>query len=278
MKIKNHRLYEDDGQPIEFIQTPNVSSYALQPQYLVMHYTAGRSVKSAVNTLTNRRVSASAHLVIGRDGSVVQLADFTKVTWHAGRSSWQGLSGLNKYSIGIELDNAGKLEKSQDGSWHAWYGDIIEDAQVLEAPHKNYPSIPYGWQLYTPEQLLVTLEISELLVNEYNLKDIVGHDDIAPRRKTDPGPAFPMESFRSRILGRADAEEDEGTYRTKANLNIRTGPGTGYPKLDIAPLPKGVRLEVMDVEGIWKMVNVLDEVKGEVDISGWVHGNYIERI
>lgn len=278
MKIKNHRLYEDDGQPVEFIPTPNVSSYALQPQYLVMHYTAGKTVRSAVNTLTNPRVSASAHLVIGRDGSVVQLAEFNKVTWHAGRSAWQGLNGLNKYSIGIELDNAGKLEKSQDGAWHAWYGDVIENEQVLESPHKNYPTIPYGWQLYTPEQLLITLEIAELIVHEYNLKDIVGHDDIAPRRKTDPGPAFPMESFRSRILGRADTDEDQGIYRTKANLNIRTGPSTSYPKLDVAPLPKGVRLEIIDVEGIWKMVEVLDEVKGETDISGWVHGKYIERV
>jgi N-acetylmuramoyl-L-alanine amidase len=278
MKIENHRLYEDDGQPVRFEQTPNISSYALEHQYLVIHYTAGKTVQSAVNTLTNPRVSASAHLVIGRDGSVVQLAEFDKVTWHAGLSSWQGLNGLNRYSIGIELDNSGKLEKSQDGAWHAWYGDVIEDSQVLEAPHKNYPSVLYGWQLYTPEQLLISLEISELLVHEYNLKDIVGHDDIAPRRKTDPGPAFPMDSFRSRILGRADVEESQTIYRTKANLNIRTGPSTNYQKIDISPLPKGVRLEIIDIEGVWKMVNVLDEVKGEVDISGWVHGNYIEPI
>ncbi len=278
MKIENHRLYYDDGKPVEFVQTPNISDYALQPQYLVMHYTAGASVASAVNTLVNPRISASAHLVIGRDGSIVQLADFTQVTWHAGLSSWQDLTSLNKYSIGIELDNAGKLEKSQDGVWHTWYGDIIDNSQVLEAPHKNYPTIPYGWQLYTPEQLLITLEIAELLVNTYKLKDIVGHDDIAPRRKTDPGPAFPMSSFRSRILGRADVEEDEGIYRTTANLNIRNGPGTSYQKLDIAPLPKGVRLQIIDAEGVWKMVQVLDEVKGEMDISGWVHSNYIERI
>lgn len=278
MQIINHRLHEDDGTAVRFVSTPNVSSFDIQPEFLIIHYTAGSSLQSAVNTLTNPRISASAHLVIGRDGTVVQLADFTKVTWHAGVSSWQGFTSLNRYSIGIELDNAGKLDKAQDNSWHTWYGDVIDPSQVLEAAHKNSPSTLHGWQLYTPQQLLVALEISELLVHEYNLRDVIGHDDVAPNRKIDPGPAFPMNSFRARIFGRRESEEQEAIYRTTANLNIRSGPNTTYPRMDISPLPKGVRVKIMDTEGIWKFISVMDEVKGEVDVSGWVHGDYLQKI
>lgn len=276
MKIVNHRLYQDDDTAIPFVKSPNVSQGYLRHEYLIMHYTAGRSAESSVNALTNPRLKASAHLVIGRDGSITQLVEFDKIAWHAGRSSWIGLSGLNRYSIGIELDNAGPLEKTFRG-WVAWFGDVYPDDQIIEAVHKNERT-RRGWHLYTYEQLFTALDIASLLIEHYRLKDILGHDDIAPRRKIDPGPAFPLTAFRARLFGRADdGHDDDALYYTIANLNIRTNPGENFARLSVSPLPRGTRLKVVDSEGVWKRVEVIGVVRGLSNVHGWVHGDYIRR-
>jgi N-acetylmuramoyl-L-alanine amidase len=272
MKIVNHRLFKDDDTPYRFVESPNAGG-ELQHEYLVMHYTAGPTAEAAVSWLSNPVASASAHLVIGRDGSVTQLVPFDTVAWHAGTSIWEGRVGLNRYSIGIELDNAGRLTR-HGTRWLAWFGTEYGDGEVIEAVHTNETQAA-GWHLYTPEQLEVTFEVSALLVAEYGLLDVVGHDDIAPGRKTDPGPAFPMMSFRSRLLGR---QRDEGVlYETTANLNIRVGPGTEHSKLPGSPLPVGTRLEILDRKGLWALVDVLDVVQDIRDLEGWVHTRYIRR-
>ena len=168
------------------------------------------------------------------------------------------------------------MTRSSDGLWRAWFGDPYEQRDVIEAVHKNDTQMR-AWHLYTPQQLFAALEVSNLIVQEYQLKDILGHDDVSPSRKTDPGPAFPMETFRSRLFGREDDVEDESSYCTTALLNIRVGPGTEYEKLSVSPLPKGIALEIISSRGRWREVEVIDEVNGEMDIVGWVHGRYIKR-
>lgn len=274
MKIENHLLYKDDNTPYPYRSSPNKGG-TLEPRYLVMHYTAGPNAAHAINWLVNPQAQASAHLVIARDGSITQLVPFNIKAWHAGQSQWQGLRGLNNYSIGIELDNAGPLTRKGD-VWYAWFGDTYPNEQVVEATHKNETS-PRGWQLYTPEQLFSALEVSSLLVQYYKLEDIVGHDDIAPGRKSDPGPAFPMDTFRSRVFGRGDSEEDNAVFQTTSELNIRVGPGSNYDALPASPLPKGTRMTILEKNGLWRKVDVLDTVKGFMDIEGWVHSRYIER-
>ena len=140
--------------------------------------------------------------------------------------------------------------------------------------HENEDS-PAGWHLYPPEQLEAAWSLGTLLVNRYDLEDVLGHDDIAPQRKVDPGPAFPMASFRARIFGRAEDEPDR--YETTANLNIRTGPGTEHQTLPGSPLPEGTQVEVLDSQGSWRFVDVLDTIDGLMDIQGWVHGRYLKR-
>jgi len=273
MKILRHKLCNDDGSPFPFRKSPHTGA-KIDHQYLVMHYTAGQSAESSVNWLTNPASKASAHIVIGRDGSVVQLVPFDTVAWHAGPSSWQGLSGLNRYSIGIELDNAGKLVR-HGNKWRAWFGTDYYEKDIIVATHKN-ESEPAGWHLFTPAQLEKALEVSLLLKEHYNLQDFLGHDDISPGRKSDPGPAFPMSSFRSRLMGRNDDEEMQ--YKTIVALNIRTGPGTQHDRLEVSPLPKGTKVEVLREQGSWRLVDVIGKVKGEMDIQGWVHGRYLAAI
>jgi N-acetylmuramoyl-L-alanine amidase len=273
MKIINHRLFQDDDDPYPFEESPNYEE-GIEHEYLVMHYTAGRNDEGAVNWLTNPVSKASAHLVIGRNGRITQLVPFDKVAWHAGTSLWDGIVGLNRYSIGIELDNAGRL-MPHGNRWRAWFGVEYRDDDVLEAVHKNEEE-SCGWHLYTPDQIEVALEVASLLVAEYNLLDVIGHDDIAPGRKSDPGPAFPMESFRGHVLGRK--ADEEVRHETTAVLNIRSGPGTEHAPITGGPLPLGASLEIVKRKGVWALVDVMETVNEVMDMQGWVHTRYIKRV
>jgi N-acetylmuramoyl-L-alanine amidase len=270
MKIVNHRLVGEDGTNIEFKRSPNQSG-EITPEYLVIHYTAGRSAASSINWLLDPLAKASAHLLISRDGSITQLVAFNRKAWHAGVSRWAGRDGLNGFSLGIELDNSGKLER-RGGGWSTTWGDAVDACNVIEAAHKNGGSVR-GWHAYTGEQLEVLRAVAACLVNRYKLKDVIGHDDIAPSRKSDPGPAFPMHSIRSAVMGRG--EEVPEIYRTAAVLNIRSGPGVEHGKLEFGPLPAGTRLEVIAQRGMWRQVDVLDEINGDTHRTGWVHAHYI---
>lgn len=282
MKIINHQLCQDDGTPYPFRESPNKGG-TMQPKYLVMHYTAGPNAEQAIKWLINPTAQASAHLVIGRDGGITQLVPFNIVAWHAGKSEWQGIVGLNSHSIGIELDNTGPLSRSGN-DWVAWFGTRYPSEQVIEAAHKFAPGEIRGWQLYTPDQLFAAIEVSNLLVRHYQLKDVLGHEDIAPGRKSDPGPAFPMENFRSRLFGRPDEPDIEQqpeqpkVYRTTSKLNVRSGPGSQYPSLEGSPLPRGAKLAKLAEQDGWFKVDVLDIVNGVMDLQGWVHGRYIETM
>ena len=271
MEIRAHRLF-DEQQAIPFKGTPNHSGI-ITPEYLIIHFTKGASASSSINWLTNPDAKASAHLVIAKDGAVTQLVDFNRRAWHAGRSRWENRVGLNTYSIGIELDNYGDLI-GEPGNWKTGWGHAVDDSEVVRLPHK-YDGKERGWNFYPEPQLDATLKVAQLLMKEYNLKNVLGHDDIAPGRKLDPGPAFPMDSFRSALLGRSD--DDEEIYHTTTALNIRSGPGSQYDKLAVSPLPQGTPLEVSREEGLWREVTVLKEIQGEMDIVGWVHHRYIQH-
>ncbi len=270
MIINEHVLLK---QPIPFVESPNHGG-EIQPKYLVLHYTAGRSAQSSVSWLTNPKAKASAHLVIGQDGSITQLVPFNIKAWHAGPSSWDGHTHLNGLSIGIELDNAGRLMR-RGRKWWTWFDSEIDEDDVVEAVHKNESHVS-GWHVYSAEQLETLSDVARLLVDTYQLQDIIGHDDIAPHRKFDPGPAFPMESFRARILGRE--KDDEPQYETTGILNIRSGPGVQHPTLPESPLPKGTRLEILERQGHWALANILDQIKDNNDLEGWLHTKYIKLL
>jgi N-acetylmuramoyl-L-alanine amidase len=274
VKVKNHRLVNNSGKPFPYKESPNRSN-TIDPKYLIIHYTAGSSASGSISWLTNKKSKVSAHIVIARDGTVTQLVPFNIKAWHAGHSVWAGLYGINNYSIGIEMDNAGKLVKKGG----KWYSNLTKreypDSEVLEAEHKHGGGI-VGWHDYTAEQIDAAIQLGALLVEEYKLKDVLGHEDISPGRKIDPGPAWPMENYRAKIIGRRDDEIEE--YETITNLNIRQGPGTEYDKILETPLPPGTNLAVLDIDGAWMFVDILDEIKDDSDIEGWVHGKYLRLV
>jgi N-acetylmuramoyl-L-alanine amidase len=236
---------------------------------VIMHYTAG-PYKTALRSLISPRVRASAHVIIDRDGSITQLIPFNLIAWHAGKSYYKGRSGFNKYSIGIEMVNSGYLTKSGN-IYRAWYGEAFNPSEVIEAIHRNQTRPKY-WHVYTPEQIDAAYELVHLLIETYGIKMILGHEEIAPKRKTDPGPAFPLDKFRERLLGTSrdqdGAEELPDTGRIIANtLNIRSLPNT-RASIVAKPLKKGTKVMLLDESNGWYKVSV--------QVVGWVYGKYVD--
>jgi N-acetylmuramoyl-L-alanine amidase len=274
MKINNHRLVRADGTPMPFVATVNMGS-VMQSEYLIIHYTAGSSAEGAISWFCNPQAKVSAHLVIGRDGNITQVVPFNRIAWHAGKSQWDARSGLNNFSIGIELDNAGKLERVGSRWISSATKRAYPDDDVLVANHRHDPAgtPPSGWHEYTEAQMEAALAVGSLLMQRYQLKDVLGHEDIAPGRKTDPGPAFPLRSFRSRLLGRRDDEAE--IFQATTALNIRSGPGVGYAALPGSPLPMHTRLAVEEKQAVWWRVEVLDAQSDEA-AEGWVHSRFLK--
>lgn len=276
--IEDHKLTDPEGKlKISFQETPNVSGAfsAGLPDTIVLHYTAGSSLESSASWLQNPKAKASAHLVIGKTGQVVQLAPFNVRTWHAGRSSWNGRSGLNQYSIGIELDNAGPLTRTAEG-YQTHFGAKIQDKDVVLATHK-LENTERGWQAYTAKQLEVVEQICTALAEAYNIREILGHDDIAPSRKRDPGPAFPMAALQSKVIfGRNEDLPDipgkpsgEMAVVSADNLNIRKNPAVSSALVS-NPLPKGTKVKIKKRKDGWSYV--------EADIQGWVSNDWLRTV
>lgn len=167
-------------------QLPGGSDMPIR-RFLVIHFTAGASAKSSIDFWrTPEAKGASAHIVIDRDGKIYQCRPFNKTCGHAGKSKWKGFSNLNDCSIGIELANAGD-DPALAKRW--------TKLPLLKAVHKHGSPIK-EWEAYPQAQLDACKALSQVLCERYNLDDVIGHDDIAPDRKNDPGPAFPMQKLR----------------------------------------------------------------------------------
>ena len=271
MKITNHRFPEEE---VPFKRTPNQGGAfdSGLPDTIIIHYTAGSSAESSIKTLCDKRTKASAHLVVGRDGSVTQLLPFNKIAWHAGKSAYGGRTGYNKYSIGIEIDNAGKLTKS-GGQYIAWFGRVYPEEEVVEAVHRN-ESEPHYWHRYTEEQIERVNDICADLIEAYGISSILGHEEISPKRKVDPGPGFPLDKLRDRVLYRERSDDgmEESVISenlgivTASKLNIRSSPMLSASTV-AAPLTQGTMVDIKKESSGWYEV--------QVHTSGWVKKEYI---
>ncbi|HRG88091.1 MAG TPA: N-acetylmuramoyl-L-alanine amidase [Chitinophagales bacterium] len=274
MKIQNHKLISETGdQPVTQLTSPNHGG-TITAQYLIIHYTAGVSFQSSVNWLMNPLAKASAHLVIGRDGKIAQLGAFNKALWHAGVSRWANLVGMNNYSIGIELDNCGRLRKVGNDYLNV-AGKVLPPADVVLAQHKHEDRVE-AWHNYPQAQLDSLKQVSLLLVNHYKLQDILGHEDIAPFRKSDPGPAFPMASFGAQILGRAD-DTGEIFKVTTDGANFRSTPNNTTKENILGTLKKDTKVEYISANGGWFNVYVVSPSTLK-DKVGWIHNSLLKKI
>lgn len=241
------------------------------PRFLVMHYTAGFTAESAINAYRARRVSA--HLTVDVDGTVHQHVPFDTVAWHAGKSRWMGYNGLNHYSIGIEIVNAGWFRK--DGT--TYYRDKLRKPASQMPPMEPHPHPRVGggifwWPSYTEKQLSVVEDLTEDILATYDILDIVTHEEIDTRGwKTDPGPAFPMDRYKRLLhVANLNRDDDSDPYQvTAGTLNVRSGPDANFEK--IGEVHRGDIVNVIDERGVWKRI----DQDGNDD--GWVHGGYLRR-
>jgi N-acetylmuramoyl-L-alanine amidase len=264
--IKNHKLTD-----VEYITSPNHGG-TIDPRFIVMHYTAGFTAQGALNAYQTRRVSA--HLLVDLDGTVYQSVPFNKAAWHAGPSRWMGYNGLNQYSIGIEIVNAGWFRK--DGTVYYRNGlrkNAVDMPPMIEAPHPRVGGGTFWWPQYTDPQLDALDGLTSEILGKYDILDIVSHEQIDTRGwKTDPGPAFPMERYKRQLAHQAsfDRSASEDPYQvTASTLNVRNGPGIEFTK--IFEVKRGDIVNVIDEQGLWKRL----DIDGNDD--GWVHGGYLRR-
>ncbi|MEQ8307993.1 MAG: N-acetylmuramoyl-L-alanine amidase [Hoeflea sp.] len=269
MEIKYHKLADES---VDFIQSPNGGG-VIRPRFIVMHYTAGYTGSSAIQTFKSPASKVSAHLVIDRSGKVTQMMPFNKKAWHAGPSVYKGVRNLNSHSIGIEFVNIGYLRQSRKGLVDA-YGNTLSmekfDDYVI-APHPRVGSGEFYWPVYTEAQLAVGRKITEALIKSYPIEGICSHEEIDTRGwKTDPGPAFPMRSFVD-LLGKKRDDEPLPTYEYTvdvSSLNVRAGPGTNWQV--IGGVRRGDKVQSVEEKGGW--VRII-----EGDMEGWVSSRYLAR-
>lgn len=269
LKISNHKFTNTKDITQISCKKNNKLFDKGEPDTIVIHYTAGSSGESSANYLARDNVKASAHMVIDRTGQIFQLVPFNTIAWHAGPSSYQGRSGYNNFSIGIEIDNAGVLEPSGD-SFISWFGKHYPAEEVIKAKHRNESGERY-WHTYAEKQITLVQEICELLMETYpTIVNILGHEEISPGRKQDPGPAFPLDKIRNLLLSNRDSDtptEINTVGFVDANLlNIRALP-SAQSEVVSYPLTHGTKVNVQAEHEGWFKVTA--------EIDGWVAADYI---
>ena len=182
--IENHRLVG-----VDLYLTPNMGG-SITPEYVIIHYTANASVDETFRHFLRSSSKASAHVIVGRDGQVIQMVPFDRAAWHAGESVWGGRPRLNGFSVGIEAVNFGYLTY-RNGKFFSHDGREVPEDQAVRLAHKHDGKMRW-WHAYTKVQVDACFEIARALYAHYHMAGVLGHDDVSPRRKQDPGPAFPM--------------------------------------------------------------------------------------
>jgi N-acetylmuramoyl-L-alanine amidase len=141
-----------------------------QIKFIIFHYTGMKKESEAVNRLTDIQSEVSSHYMIKNNGDIISMVPELYTAWHAGKSSWKNFISLNKHSVGIEISNPG---------------------------HK------YNYKKFKKKQINSLLKLSKYLIKKYKIspKNILGHSDIAPDRKKDPGEKFPWEYMAKKRVG-----------------------------------------------------------------------------
>ena len=149
--------------------SPNFDDRALPVTMIVLHYTGMPDCQGAMDRMTSPEARVSAHYCIDEDGTVYRLVDEAKRAWHAGKSYWRGVTDVNSASVGIEIVN---------------------------------PGHEFGYRPFPDDQVAAVISLVSSIKERCGIGrgNVVGHSDIAPARKEDPGELFPWEALARRRL------------------------------------------------------------------------------
>ena len=157
--------------------SPNFDERKLPVSMIVLHYTGMPDAEGAIARLTSPEAKVSAHYVIEEDGTVHSLVDEEHRAWHAGKSYWRGVTDVNSASVGIEIVN---------------------------------PGHEFGYRAFPDEQIAALIPLLASIKDRHGVSrgNVVGHSDIAPARKEDPGELFPWWDLAKRRLALPSPSRD----------------------------------------------------------------------
>lgn len=165
---------------------------------VVIHYTGMPTAEAALERMCDPKAKASAHYMIGEDGTVWRLVAEADRAWHAGESRWAGADNINDISIGIELVN---------------------------------PGHEFGYRPFAPAQMAALIALGRDIVARHPIppRRVLGHSDVAPRRKQDPGELFDWAALADAGFGLWPVEAHEGLWpaETHGGLWPADAPGEG---------------------------------------------------
>ncbi len=201
--------------------SPNFDARALPVSMIVLHYTGMETGEAAIARLRDPEAKVSSHYVVAEDGTVLRLVDEADRAWHAGKSSWRGITDVNSASVGIEIVN---------------------------------PGHEFGYRPFPDAQIAAVVRLVAGIKDRHEITrgNVVGHSDVAPARKRDPGELFPWHELARRRLALPrptrnlmDPQWTEGGFLMALE---RFGYDTGEPMAAIMAFQRRFRPELVDGE------------------------------
>ena len=158
-------------------------------KFVIIHYTGMQSEIETIDRLRDPKSKVSCHYLINRNGKIIQMVKDAFIAWHAGKSKWKKFVNLNENSLGIELVNKG---------------------------HR------YGYQNFNSKQIVSLISLCKNLKKKYSVKkeNFLGHSDIAPLRKDDPGEKFPWKKLSTYALGKWYKRDNFKVEQNKKTVEI----------------------------------------------------------
>lgn len=227
--------------------SPNFDERRHGVDMLVLHYTGMENGALALERLRNPEAKVSSHYLVFENGEIVRMVPESLRAWHAGAGSWQGDDDLNSRSIGIEIVNGGHDFRARDGTLPA-YPEVQIDA-------------------------VLTLCKSILKRHDIPQSRVVGHSDIAPARKTDPGEHFPWEQFAKAGVGIWPVQPDPDGLMGKGVEAGDDGAAVERLQAAFADIGYGISLtgkldaQTMTIVRAFQRRFVQDRVSGLVDLK-----------
>ena len=221
---------------IKLLNSPNYSRNSRPKKiikFVIIHYTGMQSEIESINRLINKNSKVSCHYLINRKGTIMQMVKENKIAWHAGVSKWKNIKNLNKNSIGIELVNKGHI---------------------------------FGYENYSNLQINSLIKLCSKLKKKYKIhkENFLGHSDIAPYRKIDPGEKFPWKKLSNYKLGKwYSLKKDEILSDDKKKLFFKNLYKIGYRYFKI---DKRLKSDKLIIKAFQRRYNP-KKITGNIDLK-----------
>ena len=221
---------------IKLLNSPNYSRNSRPKKsikFIIIHYTGMQSEIESIKRLIDKNSKVSCHYLINRKGTITQMVKENKIAWHAGVSKWKNIKNLNQNSIGIELVNKGHF---------------------------------FGYENYSNLQINSLIKLCSKLKKKYKIhkENFLGHSDIAPYRKIDPGEKFPWKKLSNYKLGKwYNLKKDEVSSDDKKKLFFKNLYKIGYRYFKIG---KRVKSDKLIIKAFQRRYNP-KKITGYIDLK-----------